>query len=246
MIYGPPEQKATAPKKYQSGNEKSKENDESIFDAFVETIGRFIGDDGTARATWTLVCVVLLQLLMMIRQDRILHDSMNVADRAARAAEISAKAATSALTDLERPWIFVQGAHIARRENPTEGIIPNFYWIHFRCKNVGRAPAIMGESLIFCRDRAELTATPDYSGQSLPIIWPLTIEDGIEFESSQFGPASQPRNTPASDVITYVIYGRLTYTSLNGDTHHTGFAIEVSPHMPAFQLCGDKAYNYYK
>jgi hypothetical protein len=45
--------------------------------------------------------------------------------------------------------------------------------------------------------------------------------------------------------ITFVVYGRLTYKELNGRLHHTGFAVEVSPHIAAFSGYPSDAYDYY-
>jgi|HubBroStandDraft_3_1064219.scaffolds.fasta_scaffold1163424_1 hypothetical protein len=45
--------------------------------------------------------------------------------------------------------------------------------------------------------------------------------------------------------ITFVVYGGLTYKELNGTLHHTGFAVEVSPHIAAFSGYPSDAYDYY-
>ena len=43
----------------------------------------------------------------------------------------------------------------------------------------------------------------------------------------------------------FVFFGRLTYRELNGKVHHTGYAVEVSPHMAAFSPHNNNAYDYY-
>jgi hypothetical protein len=45
--------------------------------------------------------------------------------------------------------------------------------------------------------------------------------------------------------IEFAVYGRITYSELNGIEHHTGFAVVVSPHMPAFSGYTNDAYDYY-
>ena len=127
-------------------------------------------NDATAVFTAILAYMVYLQLLWMNRQERVLQKSVE-------AAEKSANAAVSALTDLERPWIFVEKAHIKRREDKGQPILPNFWWISFVCRNVGRAPAIVEECLVKIQD---ITTLPESRTILTPYIFvarqPLVLE----------------------------------------------------------------------
>src|SRR6266581_461885 len=86
-----------------------------------------------------------------------------VTGRAARAAEKSAEASLIALTELERPWLFIEGALIKRREDAGQPRIPNYYWISFRGSNVGRTPAIIEECIVKVQDSKTAPGVPDYS-----------------------------------------------------------------------------------
>lgn len=149
-----------------------------------------------------------------------------------------------ALTDLERPWIFIQQTHLERREDDGGPIIPNYFWISFVCKNVGRAPAIIEECFVKIHDKKTISKIPDYSEPRIHLRCPATVAVGIEFETSSFGPPSQP-DIAEADVIFYVIFGKITYKELNGTIHHTGFSVEVSPHMAASTSHPNPAYDYY-
>ena len=167
-----------------------------------------------------------------------------VTGRAARAAEASAKASMTALTDLERPWVFIKGAHIKRRENQGEPRIPNYYWISFVARNVGRTPAIVEECIVKVHDSKAAPDIPDYGEPTIHLRCPATVEVGAEFETSAFGPPSQP-GVNLEDATEYVIYGRITYRELNGKEHRSGFSFQVSSIMPASTNFPKQAYDYY-
>jgi hypothetical protein len=167
--------------------------------------------------------------------------------RTLKATEIAAAAAkksADAIPALERPWIFVEKAHLKRREDAGSPIIPNYFSISFVCRNVGRTPAIIEEFFVKIHDKRTIPDIPDYSEPHIRLRCPATVATNVEFESSSFGPPSQPGAT-SDEVIFYVIYGKITYKELNGTTHHTGFSVEVSPHMAASTSHPNPAYDYY-
>jgi hypothetical protein len=169
--------------------------------------------------------------------------SIAVAKNAADAAKRAADAAEQALTGLERPWLFIEGATIVRREPPGAPIIPNNWFIAFRCRNVGRSPAVIHECLVKFHDKDTLPPEPDYAG-AIPIDTPRWISVNDPFDTRQLGPSPEHAVKDGQPII-FVAFGRLTYTELNGKIHHTGFAVEVSPHMAAFSGCANDAYDYY-
>jgi hypothetical protein len=154
-----------------------------------------------------------------------------------RANNRSAKIAESALTGLERPWLFLEGTTISRRDLPGQQLIPNNWFIKLHWKNVGRAPALIEDCLFQIVPKANITNEPVYDKRS-GISCPRTVAVGETIETFQVGPA------PGKNEIL-VFYGRITYTELSGKRHETGFAVEVSPHMPACSPHNNDKYDYY-
>jgi hypothetical protein len=155
-----------------------------------------------------------------------------------KATSRSAKIAETALTDLERPWLFLEGTTIRRRDLPGQPLTPNFFFIKLHWKNVGRSPALTGECIFEFKPKLGLSAYPVYSSDHPGLMMPRTVAVGESVETSEVGPAS------GKDEIL-VFYGRLSYTELNGKSHQTGFAVEISPHMAACSPYGDEKYDYY-
>lgn len=139
----------------------------------------------------------------------------------------------------QRPWLFLLGATISRRQPPT---VPNAWYIKLRWKNVGRSPALIERCELKLVDKDFIPSQPDYSGSvDLPTV-AMAAQDS-EFETDEIGPGNV--TTKNGQPILFVVFGRLTYKQLNGMVHHTGFALEVSPHIPAFSPHHNRAYDYY-
>jgi hypothetical protein len=152
----------------------------------------------------------------------------------------SALIAERALTEYERPWLFLQGATVRRRENPGQALIPNNFFIKLRWKNIGRAPALVESCTAVFADEKKLAPHPDYS-KTGPLSTNGTISVDEECDTNEIGPAATAENAQ----ITYVMYGRITYTELNGKRHETGYALHISPHIAAFSRYSVDAYDYY-
>lgn len=144
--------------------------------------------------------------------------------------------ATASLASLERPWLFIEGATVSRRELPGQALIDNNFWIEFRCRNVGRIPAVVEECIIKFEEKSKLGLAPDYSN-AVPLSTQRWASPNEPFETGKVGPGPRPG--------MLVAYGRITYSELNGKTHRTGFAVEVSPHIAAFSGYPNTAYDYY-
>ena len=157
-----------------------------------------------------------------------------------RATKRSAETAERALSEHERPWLFLQGATIARGELPGQRTVPNNFFIHLKWKNVGRSPAIIEECSFKFEDINKVGEEPNYSDAG-QLSASGTVSVGEEFETNAVGPAP----TAANANIQYIMFGRLTYTELGGRQHHTGFALQISPHIAAFSRYGEAAYDYY-
>jgi hypothetical protein len=70
------------------------------------------------------------------------------------------------------------------------------------------------------------------------------IAQDTAFETSESGPGPEI-GIKDGRPIQFVLVGRLTYRDLSGLTHHTGFALEVAPMMPAFVPHANSAYDYH-
>jgi len=159
--------------------------------------------------------------------------SLRIANRQARTAERT-------LIELERPWVFLQGATIRRRDLPGTGITPNYFWVKLRWKNIGRAPALIEECLFQFVYMDQLPPEPIYRKEA-GFSCPSSVTVDGEIDTNEVGP-------PSGENKIYVLYGRLAYKELNGTIRHTGYAIEISPHMTAFSPYGgdnEDKYVYY-
>ena len=158
--------------------------------------------------------------------------------------KIIAKAQVDALVNLERPWLFLEKVKVTRREGaPINPNLINNWFISFQWRNVGRAPAVIKRCIIFFEPTDELPILPNYSNPST-LSCPYTVAKDVPFETPDIGPAEQKR-TRDGEVVNLTVYGRLTYSELNGDIHHTGFSVDVSPHLPAFSAHKNRNYDYY-
>jgi hypothetical protein len=158
---------------------------------------------------------------------------------AAEAAKQSAFVAERALTELERPWIFIQGAKLTWRDSqlPGQPRLRNDWYISLKLKNVGRMPAIIYAIVFKIEDKATLPPTPDYRNSGA-LTCPGTIAPGDEVDTNDVGPGPGRQNE-------LVFYGKITYRELNGKEHHSGFALDIAPFMPAFSRHANDAYDYY-
>jgi hypothetical protein len=138
----------------------------------------------------------------------------------------------------ERPWLFLKGATITRRESPGQSPHPNNWYIRLLWRNVGRSPAIIERCEFNLSDKTAIPTRVNYQN-SMDLSAPSMIPQDAEFETNDVGPA------PTATDVTFVFYGRLTYRSLSGAVHHTGFALEVAPRIAAFSKYEAPSYNYY-
>lgn len=145
---------------------------------------------------------------------------------------------------IERPWLFLEGATVRRRDVAAgTPIVPNDWFIKLHWRNVGRSPAIVERCEFKLIDKDVVSARPDYSN-SQDLLTAAMVAQNTGFETNEVGPAPGS-GTKNGQAIIFVLFGRLTYKDLSGAIHHTGFALEVSPHMPAFSPHHNRAYDYY-
>ena len=145
---------------------------------------------------------------------------------------------------LERPWLFMEKIRVERREGaPIKPEMANNWWVSFNWRNIGRSPALIESCVFHIEDTNNFPKIPDYVTAS-KLTCPSTVAAGIAFETSKVGPAVE-RQAIGKEAICLTVYGRLTYKELNGQRHHTGFAVDVSPHLPASSTSKHKDYEYY-
>lgn len=156
---------------------------------------------------------------------------------AAEAAQLSAAVAERTLTDLERPWLFLDAQTVRRLNSPGPAVpIPNDWVIKLHWKNVGRTPALIDACEFEIAPRSTLPEWPIYTGKAL-LTCPATVATSEEFETNEVGPALRSNEE-------LVVFGRMIYRDLGNRRHETGFAICVSPHMPASMAHPNKNYFY--
>jgi len=147
-------------------------------------------------------------------------------------------------SNLERPWLFMEKIRVERREGaPIQPKIPNNWYISFIWRNIGRSPALIEGCAFKIEETSRLPQKPDYSNAS-ELTCPSSIAAGVEFETSRVGPAPE-KGVKNGKPINLTVYGKLTYKELSGELHHTGFAVDVSPHLPAASTSKCKNYEYY-
>jgi hypothetical protein len=153
----------------------------------------------------------------------------------------NARIAERALTEHERPWLFLEGATVRMRDPRTATVIQNNWFIKLHFKNVGRAPAIVGDCIFKIAELSSLPAQPNYSGAGQLGI-PRTISVGETVETDEVGPAPSRPNQQGAELV---FFGRLSYSDLSGRPHHTGFALRVAPMMPASFPHNSRNYDFY-
>ncbi len=145
---------------------------------------------------------------------------------------------------LERPWLFIDKIRVERREGaPIKPDLPNNWWISFIWKNIGRSPAFIESCIFNIESTDNLSEIPDYTNAG-ELTCPSTIAAGAEFETNKVGPAPE-KGIKDGKPINLSVYGKLIYKELDGTQHHTGYAVDVSPHLPCASTSKCKNYEYH-
>jgi hypothetical protein len=151
----------------------------------------------------------------------------------------TARAAEQALTEVERPWLFLQEIKIIwRGQHPPPTGLYNEWIATLVFRNIGRMPAVVEDLVFKIEPKTRLPPKPNYNGANHLSIR-RAIPTDVEAEAQGVGPAPGPDPTPL------VFYGVLTYRELGGKVHHTGFAREMSWYMAGEIPYANAAYDYY-
>jgi hypothetical protein len=169
------------------------------------------------------------------------QEAVKASVRSAKAARRSARTAESALTDLERPWVF-QGELVLKSRSRTD-VKFNNWWVAVQWRNVGRAPARLDRIEYRFQNIETLPPKPDYSDFNI-IGVPDVLPHGDKFECQPRG-LGTPETKPDGNPVEYVFYGRLIYREMNGREHQSGFAYMLAPYGNMALVYANDAYNYY-
>jgi hypothetical protein len=156
--------------------------------------------------------------------------------RSIAATEKAAAAAEMAMTDLERPWLFLDGVHVRRRDINS----PNSWLIKLKWNNVGRSPAIIQDCIFEVVSKNIVALTPNYEKCTDRVRCRKTLPAGDDFFTAEIG-----LDPPGWKDIEMVIYGKLLYTSIGGRACSSGFALEIAMYGETFGLFDGDEYNYY-
>lgn len=202
-------------------------------------------DQALSYSRWSMIgtCIsagiAIVQALFFFWQLSLMRRSTNDAAVAARAAQVSAEVARDTFTQLERPWIFLEGVRMrSRGENNAGPRVPNNVWLSLQFKNNGRSPALITGIAVHLERTTDLPEVPDYARCNATLVCPAALAAEKEFETNEIGPA------PGEDV-QMTLWGRLTYSDVAGVEHHTGFAIDFSQWMPASSTNKNRAYDHH-
>jgi hypothetical protein len=214
------------------------------FAIFLKTVWCWfeaLRDDINAISTTILAFFTVILAFAARRQAILTRDAVETAAHHAKTAE-------RALTDYERPWLFLEGGRVALRESQgfektpdyrrvLKPPIENDWMITLTFRNYGRMPALVGGCIFKISAQDALPAEPDYTQPGI-LTLPGTVGPNRRGKTNTVGPGP-------GRIGPLVFYGRVIYTELNGVEHHTGFALDVAPHMAAFTRRADAAYDYY-
>jgi len=191
-------------------------------------------------ALYTFVLTVFTGILatVSIFQWRALGRAENISRITASAAKKSADAAYSST----RPYVLLDGIHITRREFPGEPIKPNAWTTEVRFKNAGNTPAKIETVDVTLSPLEELSEVPDYGSAFKPMVV-YTLTPNQTYTTQGIGPADTVA-TKNGKPVDFVIYGRIIYRDMSGNLCRTGFAQQISPHMPVCSGIKNEAYTY--
>ncbi|WP_158925469.1 hypothetical protein [Acidisphaera sp. S103] len=160
--------------------------------------------------------------------------------RSTKAAQKAAAMAERALSEHERPWVFLEEIKVDLRQDPGRWF--NNHATRLKWKNVGRSPGLLRSFEYKFIAENQLPNEPDYCDMRQFSIDP-TLPVGKEFCTQ---PIYTPRTAISSEQpIEYVCFGRLTYAEMSGKEHRSGFAFLLAPGGALHIHYARGTYNYY-
>ncbi|WP_316180980.1 MULTISPECIES: hypothetical protein [unclassified Bradyrhizobium] len=182
-----------------------------------------------------------------VKQSRDMKASIAAADRSAAAAE-------RALTDLERPWIFVHlSPHLVDRKAPPEFKIPPV--AVFQIGNHGRMPAIIRTCYIaleglpqtepsagLLRDEFHMSIGPQERSEKLPIDCPGGLAEYgvvVDLISEQLHPVPELKQT--ENFFFYIV---IEYVDVRGKVYKSSFCWRFDLGVNYWVEFGGPRFNY--
>jgi hypothetical protein len=178
-----------------------------------------------------------LLAIVSIGQGIALYRADQTARISADAALKSAGIAERSLIEIERPWLFLEGANV-RRRFPGK---PNGWAMLLHWRNVGRSPAIIDSCDFELVSKKIAPVVPDYSRCKDHFQMKRTVPSGEYAITTESGP-----DESSLDEIQFIIYGRLKYAGISGRGYTSGFGLEISIYEESSITFGGDAYNYYE
>jgi hypothetical protein len=159
----------------------------------------------------------------------------------------AALASARAVTELERPQVFVEVIDTGLQVDGSGGMTPSGYF-KFQCFNVGRSAAVLLEmrTVLITESKPAMAypIPPEQGGVKLPV--------GVV--SSPDKPYAETRNLLAEAAKVYesnfwktgtlFFLGWIRYADIFGNRYITGFCSQLDPLANRFVLIGDEKYNY--
>jgi hypothetical protein len=142
-----------------------------------------LATDADHLATWFTggqVAVALAQAALFLWQFTYLRGSVEAANAAAKAADVSANTAREAFTKLERPYLFIDGVTTIMRDSSVSGHEP---CVRFRVANYGKTPAIIkhaAAAFSFDKPDAALLLDEEHSLLTDPVFGPGEVRKAQE------------------------------------------------------------------
>ena len=162
--------------------------------------------------------------------------SVKATEIAAAAAMKSADIAERSLSELERPWLFLEGAVVKIRDESK----PNSWVVIYNWSNVGRSPAIIQKSIAIVANKKILEPMPDYRKMANNLAFRKTLPAGKSAFTAEIG--LDPTEWDSEQKIAY---GFIEYKGMGGAIYTSGFALEISINEEKFSLYANENYTYY-
>jgi len=162
--------------------------------------------------------------------------SIEATEILAAAAWQSADVAERSLFELERPWLFLDGAAVKIRDDNK----PNSWIVRFNWNNVGRSPAIIQDSIAIVANKKILEPIPDYGKMAINLSFRKTMPAGVSACTAEFG-----LDPSQWDEEQKVAYGFIKYKGMGTAIYTSGFALEISVREEKFSLYDNENYTYY-
>jgi hypothetical protein len=201
----------------------------------------------------TLAGVVLVGLTLREAR-RSASEAKRGADEMRRSADAALKAAETAersLTDLERPYLYMNPSVAPQSMLPREGYVPGAatmpLGIRYAFKNSGRTYARIIESSNKVDVVGDVPEDPDYAGLLIGkgLYYLDAGENGSHFKTAFNREVSADEWAEITgETLTVIFFGYVRYVDIFGRVHKNAFGVRWHPSINSFSAVGMENYNY--